>query len=251
MGIAVKLISHSLHQDRTEIQDLEAESSFDITTPERSKINSHNEQLTNALKSKYEFDDAYEALSQKCFRCFEICNRESSVMYLKADLALLYFTRQNYQKAAEFFSQICFRYSELGWNHIDAMLIERYAICQRQLKDNKDLIQCYLHLVRFPDYLELETYNFYFDQLKLCCMNAPSIHETINCSLFSLGSISIMDNLGPGESVGVSLQLHNTMAKVLRYKGPIFANFSSASYVTRNSNLNQCLLFSKAGKEWK
>ena len=108
------------------------ETSYDITTPDQSHIKTSNEILMNTLKSKTEFDDCYETLTQKCFRSFDRCKRPATVAYLKADLAMLHFIRQNYAKASDIFSEICFQYGNMGWNHIDTVLIERYAICQKQ-----------------------------------------------------------------------------------------------------------------------
>ena len=167
------------------------------------------------MKSKHDFDNIYESISGKCLQSFEICKRDASVLYVKADLALLYFSRQNYQKAGRIFSEICFNYSKIGWNHIDTMLIERYAICQRQLKTNQDLIQCYLHLVRFPDFLELEAYSFYLEQLKICSMNASSVYESLNCSIFSIGSIVLIDDIGLDGFIFAEVQIFNSMAKVI------------------------------------
>lgn len=132
-------------------------------------------------------------------------------MYLKADLAFLYFIRQQYQKASEIFSQICFQYGEKGWNQIDSVLIERYAICQRQLKKEEDLIQCYLHLVCFPEYLALEKHDFYLEQLKKCCFQSPSNFKTINCSVFSITNLAIIDQLGSGQRIISTVHLNNHM----------------------------------------
>ncbi|KAJ3305631.1 hypothetical protein HDV03_001276 [Kappamyces sp. JEL0829] len=212
LGVAARLLSHSFHYDPTNIPNVEEEeTSFDITTPDQANITTSNTTLAQILRTKAEFDEQYESLTQKCFRSFERCKRPATVMYLKADLAFLYFIRQNYARASDFFGEICFLYGELGWNHIDTVLIERYAICQRQLKRSTNLIRCYLHLVRYPQHLELESHAFYLDQLKKYCVESPDPVTTTNCSLFEITNLQLTDRLGKDEPLSCSVHISNQM----------------------------------------
>lgn len=128
---------------------------------------------------------------------------------------LIFSIRQNYFKASSIFAEICFKYAEDGWNHIDTVLIERYAICQRQLKQNFNLVSCYLHLVRFPLYLELESHSFYLEQLSLCSVHSVENVTVSNSSLFSLGNIAMCDGLGIGENLDAIVQIENHLPTVI------------------------------------
>jgi hypothetical protein len=199
------LLSHSFHY-----ATIEEETSYDITTPDHSQIHTSNDTLRHALKSKTEFDDCYESITQKCFRCFDRCKRPATVAYLKSDVAMLYFIRQNYSKASDLFAEICFSYGNSGWNHIDTVLIERYAICQRQLGRTNDLIRCYIHLVRFPHYLELESHQFYMNQLKDCCiLNSGEIFIATDSPLFEIVHMHLIDNLKENGSLVTKIHLRN------------------------------------------
>jgi trafficking protein particle complex subunit 10 len=58
LGVCGKLLSHSFHYDSPNARD--EMDSFDITTPDELKIKTSNRSLSDTLKSKTEFDSAYE-----------------------------------------------------------------------------------------------------------------------------------------------------------------------------------------------
>jgi hypothetical protein len=160
---------------------------------------------------------------------------------LKADLAFLHFSRQNYAKASEIFGEICFTYSESGWNHIDTVLMERYSICQRQLGKNKDLIRCYLHLAQYPQHLILETAEFYLDQLINSCkvMNEP--YKTQNNSMFQLKSMRVYDELDDTENVLAYCTLHSQIPKEMVFESAIIS-FTAGIGLSFELNLDNFIL---------
>ncbi len=112
------------------------------------------------------------------------------------------------------FQEICFKYGGNGWNYIESALLERYAICLRQLKQTDCLVKCYLHLVRFPKYLELETHHFYLEQLKSYCLNASVPITTVDSPLFHFHSGFFRDDLQPDAVTELVAHLQNTLPTV-------------------------------------
>jgi hypothetical protein len=210
LGVASKLLSNSLHCEPLPISDIENVQGLDITVPEEFCLNVSNESLKQIMLSKTSFDAAYEKLSQKCFRSFEICKRPGTVSFLKADLAFLHFARQNYAKAAEIFEELCFKYAENGWNHIDTVLIERYSICQRQLNRTNNLVRSFLHLVQFPDYLILESVHYYLEQLKESAKEEDTPYLVKNSCLLKLISLTVVDELALDMPVKAELVICST-----------------------------------------
>jgi hypothetical protein len=217
LGVASKLLSNSLHCEPLELPDIENVQGLDLTIAGEFRLQISNDNLLQIMKSKATFDAAYERISQKCFRSFEICQRPGTVSFLKADLAFLHFARQNYTKAAEIFEEICFKYSEHGWNHIDTVLIERYAISQRQLKRTKNLVRAYLHLVQFPTHLILETADHYLHQLKLSCQEVDIGYQARNNPLLEIIDLEVVDELNIGCPLRAEITIFSAIIKEFQF----------------------------------
>ncbi|KAJ3321704.1 Kinesin-like protein kif3b [Boothiomyces sp. JEL0866] len=192
LGVASGFLHTSIHCEKQEnFNDSMMDS--DITSPDKCNIEIINSQLKNILSSKNSFDHEYQQLTLKCLRSFERCGRSNIEKYLKVDLALLYFTRQNFTKASEILSELCFKFPY--WTLIDTFLIERYIICQKQLKKNTNLLHCYLHLLQNPQALQLENSMFYMNELINCFNNLTETTNVENSRLFSISHIKIHDSL--------------------------------------------------------
>ncbi|KAI8893289.1 hypothetical protein BC833DRAFT_625023 [Globomyces pollinis-pini] len=217
LGVSSNLMPTSLHCDAEDCIPVDDLLDADMTSHEKLEIKTTNETLQNILKSKVSFDHIYEDLTNKCFRSFEICKRPATVAFLKADLAFLYFARQNYQKASDIFKQICFQYSRSGWNQIDSMLIERYAICQRQLHIDENLLESYLHLIIHPSDLTLESPLFYMDQLVLVAYRYFEPFVQFNSSLLSVRNVSVKDELAYGVDLIAQVDVISLFPKEIKF----------------------------------
>ncbi|KAJ3273827.1 Kinesin-like protein kif3b [Terramyces sp. JEL0728] len=235
LGVASGFLHTSIHCEKQENTD-ENMLDSDITSPDKCNIEIINSQLKTVLSTKNTFDQEYQQLTVKCLRSFERCGRPNIEKYLKVDLALLYFTRQNFTKASEILSELCFKFPH--WTLIDTFLIERYIICQKQLKKNSNLLQCYLHLLQHPQVLQLENSMFYMKELINCFKDLTEITSVEKSRLFAISHIRVHDTLNDEKlSCSFNLVSYLPVAVDLEYVNIQFVGGDGLEFNLQDTNI--------------
>ena len=131
--------------------------------------------------------------------------------FLLADLAYLYLyqqltsVRQDYEKASEYFEQVCFKYADEGWHAIDVSLVEKYTICQRQLNRTKNLLQSYVYLIQHQEHLKMESLQFYFQQFRLICESSKESYKSVDCNVIEVVELIVKEDYSNTELMELEL----------------------------------------------
>ena len=172
-----------------------------------------NAELVQALSSKESFDVLYTRLSNETAKLFKENQRPRMANMIQCDLAFLLFTRGQFDKAAQIWDQIAFKYSDDGWHTIEALQLERFAACCRILHLHDKLAACCLYLVSHPSLLTLKTCDEYLDELKVTSQLMDSILVRRNLSIFNVKVTSIVTPVSEMDNIVVNIDIYSTLSR--------------------------------------
>ncbi|GBC05869.1 hypothetical protein RclHR1_06490004 [Rhizophagus clarus] len=98
-----------------------------------------NKELQEAIDSQNDFDVLYLSLTNRALRAYEGSARLRSLLRLQGDVAALHFHRKQYEDAVQVMEDIPWRYGEQGWIVVENNLLFKFAACQKELDEVKNL----------------------------------------------------------------------------------------------------------------
>ncbi|KAI8923790.1 hypothetical protein BC831DRAFT_469279 [Entophlyctis helioformis] len=158
-----------------------------------------NPELVKALDSTESFDKLYHVVTDMAVRGFESSGRPRAALALQSDLAFLYFSRQNYAKAAAIWDQTAFKYAEFGWHQIETMLMERLACC--------------LYLASQPHLLAVDKAESFVDELNQAAISMSDPITRANSELFGVSIASVTNRVGDDDDLVFELRINSVLVK--------------------------------------
>lgn len=111
--------------------------------------------LRRALSSREKFDLLYEELADQMCRHYIAASRTRSAHAAMTEIALLRFRQEDYKTAAAYFHQIAPFYANSHWVVLEGMILELYARCLKELKQNEEYVRTLVRLLsRYAWYIQ-------------------------------------------------------------------------------------------------
>ncbi|KAJ3343138.1 hypothetical protein HDU93_009688 [Gonapodya sp. JEL0774] len=168
-----------------------------------------NVELRAAMATMDGFDSLYIVRS---ISILPISKRYRTMHLVKGDIALLHFHRNRFSIAGELLEHMCTGYSTSGWSVIEATLLEKLAICQKETKQYAKYLMSCLSLTELGTIKVLPKDRMEFYQMeteKFSGMMEEEITSTLvedsDDVLFKVSVTSFTENVGDddGTSAGV------------------------------------------------
>ncbi|KAJ1546844.1 hypothetical protein HK096_004628, partial [Nowakowskiella sp. JEL0078] len=203
LGSVSGLYTASANASIHSIEKIDRMSMKEITNPD----------LKRAVSSVQIFDDLYLKVTNRAVKSFEASNRHRSMWLLKGDIALLHFTRFQYAAAAEMWETMCFKYSANGWNSIDAMILEKLAVCQKNLNQTTKYIQSLLFLISNSELFSRGQVESWVDELSVAIPHMEDRIDTDTKPIFQTMVIDLINKLGDDDGLVVEVDINSFMPK--------------------------------------
>jgi tetratricopeptide (TPR) repeat protein len=111
--------------------------------------------LRHALSSRKKFNRLYEELTDQMFRHYVAASRRRSAQAAMSEIAVLRFRQEDYSTAASFFHQLVPFYADSHWLMLEGTILELYARCLKELKQNEEYVRIVLRLLsRYASYTQ-------------------------------------------------------------------------------------------------
>ncbi|KXS17548.1 hypothetical protein M427DRAFT_110316 [Gonapodya prolifera JEL478] len=162
-----------------------------------------NVELRGAMANVDGFDSLYIKLCQRAARSLEISGRYRTMFLVKGDSALLHFHRARYAIAGELLENMCTRYSATGWSVIEASLLEKLAVCQKETKQYAKYLMSCLSLMELGTIKMLGKERIEFYQMEAITYSevmeeeiTSTLNEDSDDVLFKIAVTSFTENVG-------------------------------------------------------
>ncbi|KAI8814522.1 trafficking protein particle complex subunit 10 [Cladochytrium replicatum] len=176
-----------------------------------------NADLKQGLKSVQDFDNLYLRITGAAVKGFEASRRQRTSWLLKSEIALLHYTRGQYELAAELWSTMSFKYAENGWSSIDAVLLEKLAECQKHVGPVSEYIQSLHFLVSNPSsQFSLPRIAHWADELESAVQKLDTAMTIERTQLFSVDMSTLINKIGDDDDLVAIVQVSTILPKEIK-----------------------------------
>eukprot|EP00842_Homolaphlyctis_polyrhiza_P006352 jgi/Hompol1/6718/HPOL_002317-RA len=206
--------SHGIYSNPLYLETSKTESTK--SSPETAQPVSHpisNAELAKALESPDAYGELYQRISNLAARGFEASGRVRSALALQSDLAFWHFSRQNYEMAAQVWGKVAFKHANSEWHHIETVVIERLAICQRELGQHRQLVESCLYLAMYPQLVTEGKAEYFVDELHRAAVAMSEPIHRHGSELFVISIVSVVNQLGDDDDVIAAVNIKSVLAK--------------------------------------
>ncbi|KAK9460560.1 trafficking protein particle complex subunit 10, partial [Lipomyces oligophaga] len=109
-----------------------------------------NDKLKESLEAQDSFMKTYMDITTSVLANFELADRTRSVDKLRAQMALIQYSNQNYKEATEYLSSLPQLYSHQGWDTIATNLFVMYSKCLYHINQRENYLKVALQILSNP-----------------------------------------------------------------------------------------------------
>ncbi|KAL1969346.1 hypothetical protein VTN77DRAFT_9539 [Rasamsonia byssochlamydoides] len=134
--------------------------------------------LRHVLSSRKKFYLLYEELADQMCRHYIAASRTRSAHAAMTEIGLLRFRQEDYTTAASYFHQIAPFYANSHWVTLEGTILELYARCLKELKQNDEYVRILLRLLsRYASYTQS---NLTKKQKMTVASSIPSVRSVVH-----------------------------------------------------------------------
>ncbi|KAJ2159373.1 hypothetical protein GGF46_003076 [Coemansia sp. RSA 552] len=169
-----------------------------------------NPVLTEALTSDERFDQIYVRTCEQGTQYCLDCGRRRFAQVLQGDIAQLHISRTRWADAARILGPLVSSDTSQAPGVMDVHLMERLAVCERQLGNTARCFDYVVRLVASSQFLDVESRGLYADMLVELAAEMPRT-STTSSGLFSVsGAVTPVDR---DDTLCLALPIHSLVPR--------------------------------------
>ncbi|KAJ1956467.1 hypothetical protein EC988_001332 [Linderina pennispora] len=172
-----------------------------------------NPVLTEALASDNRFDQIYIRTCEQATQYYNECARKRFAQVLQGDIAQLHICRGRWLEATKVLRPLIAKQTNSSLGIMDVHLVERLAVCERNLGNHEKCLGYLLSLLVHSRFLDAETQALYAEQLVEMSEMLQREHRIDAASVFQLSSAETVDL---DESLGIVVELTSAIPRCMQ-----------------------------------